>query len=144
MLFHALLPGLPNSPSIRCHRLSSKLPLTTFSSVKRLIGRSLDDPIVQEEARRLPYGIGKDAEGAVTLQCPGIDSVERGYLYPEEVSAQVLARLISDAESFTKAPPGSIKKAIISVPAYFDAKQRQATMDAGESTTPSVKSVNFA
>ena len=114
------------------YRLAAKLPLTTFSSVKRLIGRPFDDPVVKEEARRLPYGVGRDEEGAVTLECPGVSSVERGFLYPEEVSAQILARLISDAEAFTSAPPGSIKKAIISVPAYFDAKQRQATMDAGQ------------
>lgn len=69
--------------------------------------------------------MGKDDAGDITLACP---NVSLGRLYPEEVSAQVLAQLLRDATAHLGAP---VRKAVISVPAYFDDKQREATIEAG-------------
>ncbi|GFR43024.1 hypothetical protein Agub_g4025, partial [Astrephomene gubernaculifera] len=81
-------------------RLAVSHPHTTYYSVKRLIGRPYDDPAVQEEAARLPYKVCRDEEGGVVLECP---HVEPGYLYPEEVSAQVLSQLLADAAAHVAA-----------------------------------------
>lgn len=70
--------------------------------------------------------VSQDEEGAVVLDCP---HVEPGCLYPEEVSACVLSLLLQDAEQHTG---GKITKAVISVPAYFDDNQREATILAGK------------
>lgn len=67
----------------------------------------------------------QDKEGAVQLVC---DSVEGGVLYPEEVSAYILAELLSTAQVYLGRP---VEKAVISVPAYFNNEQRQATIEAG-------------
>ncbi|KAL6761638.1 Hsp70 protein-domain-containing protein [Haematococcus lacustris] len=101
-------------------------PGTTYYSVKRLIGRPFADPVVQEERNRLAYKVQADDKGQVALAC---SAVPRGFIYPEEVSAQVLVQLLDDAEQFTK---GQVKKAVISVPAYFNVKQREATVNAGQ------------
>ncbi|KAG1666877.1 hypothetical protein FOA52_013510 [Chlamydomonas sp. UWO 241] len=107
-------------------RMVATAPTLTFSSVKRLIGRKFDDPVVQEDIPRLPYKVGQDADGNVTLLC---STVERGFIYPEEVAAQILACLIADAEEHTG---GSVTKAVICVPAYFDDRQRDATISAAK------------
>lgn len=69
--------------------------------------------------------MSSDDEGAVQLVC---DVVESGALYPEEVSAYILAELLSSAQAYLGAP---VKKAVISVPAYFGSEQREATVEAG-------------
>ncbi|BDA40814.1 Chaperone protein dnaK [Coccomyxa sp. Obi] len=98
-------------------------PHNTFASVKRLIGMKFDS--AREQAKMVPYKVGGDEDGNVQLLC---DCVEGGVLYPEEVSAYVVAELLSAAESFAGSP---FRKAVISVPAYFDDDQREATIQAG-------------
>ncbi|KAK9916972.1 hypothetical protein WJX75_009357 [Coccomyxa subellipsoidea] len=98
-------------------------PNNTFASVKRLIGRKFDS--AKKQAKLVPYRIGSDEDGNVQLLC---DFVEGGVLYPEEVSAYIVAELLSAAEASTGS---SIKKAVISVPAYFGEDQREATIQAG-------------
>ncbi len=73
----------------------------------------------------MAYGVSSDDEGAVQLVC---DVVESGALYPEEVSAYILAELLSSAQACLGAP---VEKAVISVPAYFGIEQREATVEAG-------------
>ncbi|GBF90941.1 molecular chaperone [Raphidocelis subcapitata] len=99
---------------------------TTYYSVKRVIGRGADDPIAKEEAGRLAYELTPDDDGAVMVACP---HVEPGALYPEEVSAVLLTQLLADAARDTGR---AVTKAVISVPAYFDEAQREATIAAGQ------------
>ncbi|KAF8073120.1 dnaK [Scenedesmus sp. PABB004] len=99
---------------------------TTYYSVKRLIGRPWADAAVQGEAARLAYTVAADSEGATVLACP---HVPPGCLYPEEVSGCVVAQLLDDARAATGA--AAVTKAVITVPAYFDDAQRDATVAAG-------------
>lgn len=98
-------------------------PGNTFSSVKRFIGRLRSE--VDEEADEVSYSIADQAGVlGVRVYCPYLDKE----LAPEEISAQVLRRLASDAARYLSA---DVKKAVITVPAYFNDSQRQATKDAG-------------
>jgi len=98
-------------------------PKNTFHSVKSLIGRRFNE--VDEDAKLLPYSIVDKAEGQVQVDCPAIGK----HLLPEEVSAHVLRKLRSDAAEYLNA---KVTKAVITVPAYFDDAQRQATKTAGK------------
>lgn len=95
----------------------------TIFSAKRLIGRKFSDPEVQKDKQWLPYEIRESASGGVEVKMG-----DRWYL-PEEISAAVLAKLKADAEAKLGE---KIEEAIITVPAYFDDSQRQATKNAGE------------
>ncbi|KAA0207022.1 molecular chaperone DnaK [Candidatus Uhrbacteria bacterium] len=97
-------------------------PENTLFSVKRLIGRRWDDEEVQRDAKWLPYKVVKKDEGVRVLM--------GGKEYaPEEISAMVLQKLKADAEAKIGE---KITEAVITVPAYFDDAQRQATKLAGE------------
>ena len=96
-------------------------PGNTFSSVKRFIGRLREE--VEDEASEVSYSI-QDEGLAVRIHCPYLEKE----LAPEEISAQVLRRLASDAAKYLSA---DVKRAVITVPAYFNDSQRQATKDAG-------------
>ncbi|XP_021760397.1 stromal 70 kDa heat shock-related protein, chloroplastic-like [Chenopodium quinoa] len=97
-------------------------PENTFFSVKRFVGRKMGE--VDEESKQVSYKVVKDENGNVKLECPAI-----GKLFsPEEISAQVLRKLVEDASRFLN---DSVNKAVITVPAYFNDSQRTATKDAG-------------
>ncbi len=98
-------------------------PQNTIFSVKRLIGRKFSDAEVQRDKTWLPYEIRAAADGGVEIK------MGDKYYRPEEISAMVLAKLKADAEMRLGE---KIEEAVITVPAYFDDSQRQATKNAGE------------
>ncbi len=98
-------------------------PHHTIFSVKRLIGRKFTDAEVQGDKKWLPFEIRATATGGVEIKMS-----DRWYT-PEEISAMVLAKLKADAEAKLGE---TVEEAIITVPAYFDDSQRQATKNAGE------------
>ena len=96
-------------------------PENTVSSVKRFIGRSFDE--TPEEQKTVSYKVEKGKDGRAVIDIDGKDYT------PEEISAMVLQKLKSDAEKQVGEP---ITQAVITVPAYFNDAQRQATKDAGK------------
>jgi len=106
---------------------SAMNPENTIFEAKRLIGRKFKDPIVQEEAKTLPYKIieGKNGNCAIEVKFKG----NKTTVTPEEIAAAILSKLKRDAENFLGI---DITKAVITVPAYFNDSQRQATKDAGK------------
>jgi heat shock protein 1/8 len=92
-------------------------PENTFFSVKRFIGRRWDE--VGSEAKEIPYTV-KNSAGNVKIEC----SAAGKDFAAEEISAQVLRKLCDDAASYLG---DSVTKAVITVPAYFNDSQRQAT-----------------
>ena len=99
-------------------------PENTVFSVKRFIGRRFDDEVTQAEKERVPYNIEGGPQNDVRVQIP---VTGRSYT-PQEVSAMVLGKLKKDAEDYLGEP---VSAAVITVPAYFNDSQRQATKDAG-------------
>ena len=97
-------------------------PDNTFYSVKRFIGRRSDE--VSQEMKKVSYII-KDSSGNVKLECPSLGKD----FSSEEISAEVLRKLVDDA---SKHLGETVKQAVITVPAYFNDSQRQATKDAGK------------
>ena len=98
-------------------------PENTLFSIKRLIGRRWDDPEILRDQKWLPYQIRKSDSGGVEVK------MGDKWFRPEEISALVLQKLKADAEEKIGE---KITEAIITVPAYFDDSQRQATKNAGE------------
>jgi molecular chaperone DnaK len=98
-------------------------PENTVYSIKRLIGRKADSKEVREAAKRLPYKIVAAPNGDAHVEI-------RGKRYsPAEISAMILQKMKQTAEDFLGEP---VTEAVITVPAYFDDSQRQATKDAGQ------------
>ncbi|MAN64164.1 MAG: molecular chaperone DnaK [Parvibaculum sp.] len=98
-------------------------PSNTLYAIKRLIGRSFDDPMTQKDMGMVPYAIIKADNGDAWVEA-------RGEKYsPQEVSAFILQKMKETAETFTGEP---VTQAVITVPAYFNDAQRQATKDAGK------------
>jgi len=98
-------------------------PEQTFYSIKRLIGRKWNDPEVQRDVKLLPFKLRESSKGGVEIKFGD------KWVTPEVISAKVLAKIKSDAEAYLGE---SIKDAVITVPAYFDDSQRQATKNAGQ------------
>ncbi|MBD2124176.1 MULTISPECIES: molecular chaperone DnaK [Trichocoleus] len=97
-------------------------PQNTFYGVKRFIGRQYAE--LSPESKRVPYTIRKDDRGNVKIKCPRLDKD----FAAEEISAKVLRKLADDAGRYLGE---SVTGAVITVPAYFNDSQRQATRDAG-------------
>lgn len=106
-------------------------PTNTIFGVKRLIGRNFSDKAVQRDLELMPYEIVKAGTG-VKVEMSG-----KGYS-PEEVSAMILSKLKADAETFLGE---KVTEAVITVPAYFNDSQRQATKDAGKIAGLEVKRI---
>jgi len=98
-------------------------PDNTFYSVKRFIGRRSEE--VSQELKKVSYIVKNDNNGNIKLECP---SLKKDFS-SEEISAEVLRKLVDDA---SKHLGETVKQAVITVPAYFNDSQRQATKDAGK------------
>ncbi len=106
-------------------------PTNTIFGVKRLVGRKYTDKEVQKDIELMPYKISKKGTGV------SVEMVDKAHS-PEEVSAMILSKLKADAEAFLGEP---VTEAVITVPAYFDDSQRQATKDAGKIAGLEVKRI---
>ncbi len=128
--------GLRTTPSIVAYTKKQELlvgqiakrqavinPENTFFSVKRFIGSKENE--ISDEAKQLPYKVDKDENNNIKLKCPALGKD----FSPEEISAQVLRKLINDAADYLGQ---EVNQAVITVPAYFNDSQRQATMAAGK------------
>lgn len=98
-------------------------PEQTFFAIKRLIGRNMDDPMVKKDMDMVPYHIVKDKSGAAWVK-----GRDKNYS-PSEISAFILQKMKETAESYLGS---TVDQAVITVPAYFNDAQRQATKDAGK------------
>nr|UQS76316.1 Hsp70-type chaperone [Haslea ostrearia] len=128
--------GLRTTPSIVAYTKKQELlvgqiakrqavinPENTFFSVKRFIGSKESE--ISADAKTLPYKVSKDQNDNIKINCPALSKE----FSPEELSAQVLRKLINDATDYLGQ---EVRQAVITVPAYFNDSQRQATMDAGK------------
>ena len=107
-------------------------PTNTVYEMKRLIGRRWTDKEVQRDIKLMGYEMVKGSDGSVKVK------MGEKEFSPEELSAMVLSKLKADAESFLGQP---VSEAVITVPAYFDDAQRQATKDAGKIAGLEVKRI---
>jgi len=128
--------GLRTTPSIVAYTKKQELlvgqiakrqavinPENTFFSVKLFIGSKESE--ISEESKELPYKVIKDNNGNIKIKCSSLNKD----FSPEEISAQVIRKLITDAKEYLGQ---DVTKAVITVPAYFNDSQRQATVDAGK------------
>ena len=128
--------GLRTTPSIVAYTKKEELlvgqiakrqavinPENTFFSVKRFIGSKVGE--ISEAAKELPNKVSEDKSGNIKVKC---SSLNRDFS-PEEISAQVLRKLVNDASTYLGQ---EVTQAVITVPAYFNDSQRQATIDAGK------------
>nr|YP_009308901.1 Hsp70-type chaperone [Toxarium undulatum]AOS86644.1 Hsp70-type chaperone [Toxarium undulatum] len=128
--------GLRTTPSIVAYTKKQELlighiakrqsvinPENTFFSIKRFIGSKENE--ILNDISNLPYKIGTDQNGNIKIKCSSLNKE----FSPEEISAQILRKLINDAQDYLGQ---DVTQAVITVPAYFNDSQRQATMDAGK------------
>ncbi|MEO7773924.1 MAG: molecular chaperone DnaK [Steroidobacteraceae bacterium] len=107
-------------------------PQNTLFAIKRLIGRKFDDAVVQKDIDMVPYKIAKADNGDAWVEVQG------KRLAPPEISARILMKMKKTAEDFLGEP---VTEAVITVPAYFNDSQRQATKDAGRIAGLEVKRI---
>lgn len=113
-------------------RQSVTNPKNTVFGIKRFIGHAYDEASVAKDKETIPYDIKKSANGGVEVEMSGKD------YRPEEISAMILQKLKADAETKLGEP---VTEAVITVPAYFNDAQRQATKDAGKIAGLDVKRI---
>ncbi|QHG63205.1 molecular chaperone DnaK [Pseudomonas putida] len=107
-------------------------PHNTLFAVKRLIGRRFDEEVVQKDIKLVPYKIVKGGNGDAWVQASGKD------MAPPQISAEVLKKMKKTAEDYLGE---AVTEAVITVPAYFNDSQRQATKDAGRIAGLDVKRI---
>lgn len=107
-------------------------PKNTLFAIKRLIGRKFKDPIVQKDIKMVPYEIVSADNGDAWVRVKGDDKA------PPQISAEVLRKMKKTAEDYLGEP---VTEAVITVPAYFNDSQRQATKDAGRIAGLEVKRI---
>ena len=107
-------------------------PNNTLFAIKRLIGRRFEDPIVQKDVKMVPYKIVKASNGDAWVEAKGDKKA------PQQISAEILRKMKETAESYLGR---DVKEAVITVPAYFNDSQRQATKDAGRIAGLEVKRI---
>jgi molecular chaperone DnaK len=107
-------------------------PQNTLHAIKRLIGRKYDDQVVQKDVGMVPYHIVKAENGDAWVEVHGKK------MAPQEISARVLMKMKKTAEDYLGEP---VTEAVITVPAYFNDSQRQATKDAGRIAGLTVKRI---
>ena len=107
-------------------------PRNTFANLKRFVGRQWDE--LEDSSLSVPYTVRANDQGNVRVVCP---ATEREYA-PEELVASILRKLVDDASTYLGEP---VEAAVITVPAYFNDAQRQATRDAGRLAGLSVERI---
>ncbi|PIS07525.1 molecular chaperone DnaK [Candidatus Berkelbacteria bacterium CG10_big_fil_rev_8_21_14_0_10_43_13] len=114
----------------------------TIFSVKRFIGRKFDDAEAQADLKKMPYSSKKAADGSIRVVMNGSsrqgEAVADKEYSPQEISSFILQKLKTDAETYLG---GEVTEAVITVPAYFNDSQRQATKDAGKIAGLDVKRI---
>ena len=105
---------------------AATFPRSTVFDAKRMIGREFKDPVLQADLKHFPYDVIADAKGRPQIIVETKDGQNK--FYPEEISAMVLQKMKAIAESYLGE---TVKDAVVTVPAYFNDAQRQATKDAG-------------
>src|SRR3989338_6169761 len=113
-------------------RQSVTNPKNTIFQIKRFIGHTFDEPNAQKDIKSVPFETRKSANGGIEVSMSG------KWYRPEEISAMILQKLKTDAEGKLGE---KITEAIITVPAYFNDSQRQATKDAGQIAGLDVKRI---
>ena len=107
-------------------------PQNTLFAIKRLIGRKFEDEVVRRDANMVPYKIARADNGDAWIEVQGKK------MAPQEISARILMKMKKTAEDYLGEP---VTEAVITVPAYFNDSQRQATKDAGRIAGLEVKRI---
>ena len=108
---------------------ASQNPTNTVFDVKRLIGRKISDTTVQSDKKLMPFNIVGNSKNKPVIQIDNVDNKGMKQFSPEEISGMILRKMKDIAESFLGE---SVTHAVVTVPAYFNDAQRQATKDAGK------------
>jgi molecular chaperone DnaK len=113
-------------------------PKNTISQIKRFIGHTFDEADVQKDIKNVPFEVRKAANGGIEVKMAGTAGQADKWLRPEEISAMILQKIKADAEARLGE---KVTEAVITVPAYFNDSQRQATKDAGQIAGLDVKRI---